>query len=619
MTLRDGIHKLPGPVLLLAGPGTGKTYQLAKRVKYLVEDKNIAPVNITIITFTVAAARSMRERISDLTDEKLYVQPDYQPKMIRTMHSLGNTIIKDKIVDIGLKEDVEVVYSDILQRVLVSDSAQLAGFNRKDGLETAVCRQAGNCKRTDERKCQICEQYENILRSSSAIDYDDQILLACRLLKEDAELLGQYQAYAQHLLVDEYQDINAGQFELIRLLSEIQRKGLFVVGDDDQSIYSWRGGSADYIRNFKKEFGDEARIETLQKSYRCTRCIHEGAMAVVTAYDRNRLPKGKFEYVKGDGKRIKIHSVPSDKREAQIVKQIAKEAIARSRSVQILLPYRSFAKPIVEELRKSRIEYSAPLILPGQGLPIISILSKWLRDDCNSLAFRQCLEAFISKPHSGIPSGRVRKPEKVQERENALLKVAGLWRYVVDGIANSFWEALQLEKQNDELCLTLSSAFEHILRHASQEDAGCFIHEVVKTISPWKKPEAVLHEIELWVESSRIVSGVGQQPRVQLMTLQTAKGLQADVVCVVGLEEGTLPKVGGDIAEQSRIMFVAMTRASEELHLFYARKRSQAKVYRQIYKKAAPPDIRPSRFLDAIPEEHKEEIYHPAVSADKSV
>jgi len=610
--MEDELHKLPGPVLLLAGPGTGKTHQLAKRIKYIVEQENIAPENITVITFTVAAARSMRERISDAVEEKLYVRPEKQPELICTMHSLGNRIIKDKAPDLGLNEDVKVVWSDNFKKVLVGDAAQLAGFNREDGKETAKCRQFGNCNPSDERKCVICEQYKNILRSCSAIDYDDQILLAYKVLKEDATLLTKYREYCQHLLVDEYQDINAGQFKLIRLLSKGQRRGLFVVGDDDQSIYSWRGGAPKYIRNFKKHFGNEAQIEPLQKSFRCPRHILEGAMSVVTTYDRNRLPKGEFEYINGYGKQIQVHNVPSDRREAEIVKQIVEGAITCSRRVLILLPYRSFAKAIVKELRKARIEYTAPLVLPGEGLPIISTLSKWLRDNSDSLLFRECLEAFIRKPDSGIPSERARKPERVKERENALLNVANLWRYAIDGRTNSFWEALQLEKENGELYLKLASAFEHVRRHGSQEDPGCFIHEVVKTIAPWKKTQALLDEIELWVESSKIMAGIGQPSCVQLMTLQGAKGLQADVVCVVGLEEGTLPKDGEDIGEQSRIMFVAMTRAIEELHLFYARKRSQAIVFRQVYEKAKAPDIEPSTFLSAISKKHKETKYHPA-------
>jgi DNA helicase-2/ATP-dependent DNA helicase PcrA len=610
--MEDELHKIPGPLLLLAGPGTGKTYRLAKRIKYLVEEEGIAPENITVITFTTSAARNMHERISDPSKEELFILYDKQPKMICTMHSLGFEILREKVFNPGLKENIRVVYSDRLRDILVGDAAQLAGFSRFDSKETAKCRQSGNCNASDEQKCKICEQYQNILRSCSAIDYDDMILFACKILKENPELLKKYRSYCKHLLVDEYQDINARQFELIYLLSNEQLEGLFVVGDDDQSIYSWRGGSPEFIRNFKKHFGNKAQIKPLQKSFRCHPHILEGAISVVTGHDEKRLSKGEFDYKIEKGEKIKVYNVPSDKKEAIIVRSIV-ERVLPSRSVLILLPYRAFSRSIIEELRKSRIQYSAPFIVPGEGLPLVSTLSQWLKDNSDSLSLRECFEAFINNPDSGIPSKRSKKREKLDQRENALKKISNIWRHVIERKTDSFWKSLELEKENDELYSKSFSAFSQLrLLNDSQVGTAKFMAEVVKTLVPWKKIPALLEEIDLWVETSEQVNDRTQRSGVQLMTLPGAKGLEADVVCVVGLEEETLPKSGSSpefLAEQSRLMFVSMTRAIEELHLFYARKRSAATVYRQIYKKGEPPDIQPSRFLNSIPEEHKENKY----------
>ncbi len=610
--MEDELHKIPGPLLLLAGPGTGKTYRLAKRIKYLVEEKGIASENIAVITFTASAARNMHERISDPSKEELFILYDKQPKMICTMHSLGYRILREKAPDLGLNENIRVVYSDRLRNILVGDAAQLAGFNRCDSGETAKCRQSGNCNPSDEQKCKICEQYQNILRSCSAIDYDDQILLACKILKENPELLEKYRSNCKHLLIDEYQDINARQFELIYLLSKGQLEGLFVVGDDDQSIYSWRGGSPEFIRNFKKHYGDKAQIKPLQKSFRCHPHILEGAISVVTGHDKKRLSKGEFDYKIEKGEKIKVHNVPSDKKEAIIVRLIVERALP-SRSVLILLPHRGFSRSIVEELRKSRIQYSAPLTVPGEGLPLVSTLSQWLKDNSDSLSFRECLEAFSNNPDSGIPSKHSRKREKLDQRENALKKISNIWRYVIERKTDSFWKALELEKDNDELYTKSFSAFDQIrLLNDSQVDTAKFMAEVIKTLVPWKKIPALLEEIDLWVETSEQANDRAQRASVQLMTLQGAKGLEADVVCVVGLEEDTLPRSGSSpefIAEQSRLMFVSMTRAIEELHLFHARKRSGAIVFKQIYKKGKLPDIQPSRFINSIPEEHKENKY----------
>lgn len=611
--IQDEVYKSDGPVLVLAGPGTGKTHQLALRIKWLTEEKDVDPQSIAVITFTRPAAREMRERISDPDKEQLLVLPDKQPKIIQTMHSLGHQIIIDNGEESKTNGKLQVVRSDTLRNILIADAAQLAGFTREDGKETANCRQFGDCNPTDDRKCKICESYRHILNCCSAIDHDEQILLACKRLEDDKQLLIKYQSYCQHLLVDEYQDINAGQFKLIKLLSEGQRKGLFVVGDDDQSIYSWRGGSPQYIRNFLNDFGEKAQKKALTVSHRCPRHILEGAMSVVASCDKNRLHKEDFEYKKGDGKLIKIHSVPSDKKEAKAVKSIVNEAVKQSKNVLILFPYKIFSEDIAKELRVARIQYDAQTIIPGEGLPLISILSRWLTNTSDSLAFRECLQSVTRNPDFDIPTEKARKPETRAKRENSFLKISNLWKHVIEKKANSIWESLEVQKDNDELYSKLFLAFEHLQIHNSQEEPAGFAAEIVRTLIPWKKPQDFLNEVELWVQTANTADSTGQGSKVQLMTWQSAKGLGANIVCIVGVEEGTLPKkVKGQVinlAEESRKFLVSLTRASEEVHVFHARKRAQPKVYMQIYKKKEKPKIEPSRFINFIPQKHKDIIY----------
>lgn len=612
--MSDELHKLPGPLLLLAGPGTGKTYRLARRIKYLVEEQNVSSDSITVITFTVAAAKNMRERISDPSRTELYVPHDKQPKMIYTMHKLGHRIINEKASALGFVGKVNVVSSDRLRNILVEDAAQLASLGRDDAKETASCRQFGKCNRSGDKKCKICDEYRNILQKCSAIDYDDQIFLACKLLKEDADLLNKYRSYCKYLLVDEYQDINAGQFELIFLLSEGQREGLFVVGDDDQSIYSWRGGSPEFIRNFKTHFGEKSQVKPLQKSYRCTPHVLEGAISVVSNYDASRLQKGQFESTVTAGEKIEIHSVPSSEKEAVIIKTIVERTIPRS--ILVLVPHRGFIEPIANALRKAKIKYSAPLTLPGEGLPLISVLSEWISDNFDSLAFRECLEAYINNSESRIPSWRSKKPEKLKERESKLSIISSLWKKIDRNGCNSFWKVLEAEKDNNELCKTIYDVFHEILvLNNNQDNPADFISNITKKMVLWKKTKDFIEEIDSWVEMSGQFGDILQKADVQLMTLQGAKGLEADVVCVIGLEEGTIPRKNistEQLAEQSRLMYVSMTRAMEELHLFCARKRSGAVMFKQIYKKGEPPDIKPSCFIDSIPPAHKDFKYHQA-------
>ncbi|MFU8844833.1 MAG: UvrD-helicase domain-containing protein, partial [Bacteroidales bacterium] len=230
--------EFPGPILLLAGPGTGKTWQLEHRVKFLLEKIEASPSEITIITFTNEAARSMRER---LLKEETGIPHDQIPENIQTMHSLANTIVGTNTGIVGLSEDYGVLTEKYPQTILLKDASSLCGIERENYLETYNCRIKGDCnKNPGDSKCKVCDKYVELLRKCNLLDYDDQLFLACEILRNYPEIQTYWQAQTKYLLVDEYQDINAIQCELIQLLSSGQEEGLFAVGDDDQSIYSFR-------------------------------------------------------------------------------------------------------------------------------------------------------------------------------------------------------------------------------------------------------------------------------------------------------------------------------------------------------------------------------------------
>lgn len=611
----DELHALIGPALLLAGPGTGKTYQLAKRVKYLIEEKNVSPDSITVITFTRAAAQNMRDRISDDSKPELYVPYTLQPKLICTMHSYGYRIIRECAGELGLEDALRVVHDDNLRSILMGDAAQLAGYLRDSGKKAADCRQVGNCKSVDDCLCRICGIYQHILKCCCALDYDEQILLACTLLKDKPDLLYRYRASTKHLLVDEYQDINAAQYTLIRLLSETNMEGLFVVGDDDQSIYSWRGGSPKYIRQFKQDFGDDAKVVPLKKSFRCHKHILEGALSVVETFDRERLPKDNFDYRIEDGPKIKIHNTPSDEKEAKEVRKIVEKALP-SQDVLVLFPNRQFSIAIIKELRSAQIPFTAALNLPGSGLSLVSTLGAWLANPSDSLSLRRCLEAFMEGPSSTVPSGKVKKMEKKEAREMAFRLISLLWNDVLEGRTNNLWEALCSGKDKNSLFSSAHNAFKSLTdQHNSGTEIETFSSNLAKYIAPWRKIEDFLSEASSWVDFFSSSVAFGQGSSVRLMTFQSAKGLEAKVVCVVGLEDGVIPRKAddGSLPEQSRLLFVSMTRAINELHLFHARKRAGNVVFRSIYKKGGdPPDISRSRFLDAVPKNHCETCFHRA-------
>ena len=609
------LHTLIGPALLLAGPGTGKTHQLAKRVKYLIKEENVSPDSITVITFTRAAAQNMRDRISDDSKPELYVPYTLQPKLICTMHSYGYRIIRECAGELGLEDVLRVVHDDNLRSILMGDAAQLAGYSRDSGKKAADCRQFGDCRSVDDCRCCICGVYQRILKCCCALDHDEQILLACALLKDKPNLLQRHRASTKHLLIDEYQDINAAQYTLIRLLSETNLEGLFVVGDDDQSIYSWRGGSPEYIRQFKRDFGNDSKVVALQKSFRCHKHILEGALSVVEAFDGERLPKDSFNYKVEDGPKIKVHNTPSDEKEAKEVRKIVENALP-SQDVLVLFPNRQFSIAIIKELRSAQIPFTAALNVPGAGLPLVSTLAAWLANPSDSLSLRRCLEAFMEGPSSEVPSGKVRKTERKEVRETAFGLISLLWNDVLEGRASSLWEALCLSKDDNGLFTSTHNAFKSLIdQYNSGTELEVFSSDLAKYIAPWRKIDDFLSEASSWVDFFSASVAFGQGSSVRLMTFQSAKGLEAKVVCVVGLEEGVIPRKAddGNLPEQSRLLFVSMTRAINELHLFHARKRAGNVVFRSIYKKGGePPDISRSRFLDAVPKNHCETCFHRA-------
>jgi DNA helicase-2/ATP-dependent DNA helicase PcrA len=608
------LHRQHGPILLLAGPGTGKTYQLALRIRFLTGEKDVPPDQITVISFTAAAAANMRARISDSTRPEIFVESNRQPRHICTMHSLGFGIIRENADRLGLPAELSVVHSDEARSVLLEDAAQLAGYGRDYAKATGGCRQYGECRRDGSDKCAICDAYRDILNACQAIDYDDQILLACRLLSEHDDLAAKYRGRSMHLLVDEYQDINAGQFELISALSAGQREGLFVVGDDDQSIYAWRGGSPAFIRSFKQDFGSQAKVRALRTSRRCHRSIMDGALAVVKAHDKGRLDKGHMTYATPDGPPIHVHSVPSDRGEAEAVCRVIKDAWP-SREVLVLVPTRRHGALVVEHLRRSRVPFVALEPVPGVGLPILERLTTWLCSETDNLALRECVEAMVNSTHSPVPSKLVRRPDRKAERDEQCKQMATLWKKVCRDKV-SLWDALVaaggsaggLVSCIKRQCSRLRSRYE-------QGNVPGLLWRAAQSLEPWKKTDDLIEEVDTWVSRSFESSAPGSGAQVRIMTLQGGKGLEADVVCVLGLEKGALPRDGvgtEELAEQSRLMYVSMTRARSDLHLFHARTRSGAVSFKKIHGEGGAHTLPRSRFLDALPKICYEEVYHPA-------
>jgi len=576
MNTLDEIVRINKPLLILAGPGMGKTYALAYKIKYLVKDNggnHVSPNQITVITFTNEAAINLRRRISIEGDKDIYIEEELQPPVICTMHKLGHRIIKENSLKSELARDFKILSSGYLKEVLLKDCAQIIGAKRRDAKETIVCRQQGKCVKTDILKCKICEEYTTLLRKFNYIDHDDQILLACKLLKNDKNILKKEQVKAKYLLVDEYQDINYAQWELIKLLCESQTENLFVVGDDYQSIYGFRGGSPKYIRDFKNDYAPNAEVIHLMECHRCPPNIFKGAFSMVEEYHgQNSGLVNKFKFKKTSNTLIKLCISKHHNKEADFIARKIRD-IGPSYNVLILVPTSDYAKPIKLALRKYFIDFSCDYDIEETDFYLISILLKWLKNSSDNFSLRMLIEKIINKGVSDIPSEQaesVGKEETKNKREDALKRISVFWKEIEKGKTLYMKiKSLRREKQFEKL-LDLITELRKIYDNNNTTD---FISAIMNKLKVWKNITSFSDEINSVIEEIRNITVSGGEPAVRILTMKKAKGLQADYVFVVGIENNILPRQNANQLEKRedcRLLYVSMTRAKKELYLLHS-------------------------------------------------
>ena len=602
------LHEMVGPLLILAGPGTGKTYKLAQRIKYLVEVEAVPPSSITVITFTNAAALNLRRRISDPEKKDIFVPQELRPERICTMHSLALRIISAVSAQDDKRPPDLTIVTRAERQVLLEDSSQLLGHGRIGHRTAKDCRQRGRCEKDDSDRCEVCRQYRELLKKCGATDFDEQLLRANEILEGNSSIRAEFANAAHHLLVDEFQDINHAQFSVIGTLSQGHLEGLFVVGDDDQSIYSFRGASPDYIRNFESDFGDAAHVRELTVSWRCNENVVNGGRAIVRSFDAARVPKGALTFRDPAGDLIEIMNVPSQASEAVHVRRIIQASIP-SKSVLVLVPRTPYAYQLEDMLRKRRIGFKGPMPDTGRGLPKLSRLSDWLAGEGDNLALRQCLHVMtgIAAP-SVLGKGR----KKSEAIEDGHARVSGLWTSVRGrSPKTSLWAALEAAADDDTFLAALLGSM-RALREAAQGGTADFVKLATSTLAPWKDAAALLSEAAARVSLDDDLASAGADADIAVMTLGGSKRLEADVVCVLGLEDGEVPgdACGEDLAEKARLMYVAMTRAKETLYLFHARTRAGS----VSYKARGATSLPESRFLAEIPTSARTATYCPAGS-----
>jgi len=582
------------PTLVLAGPGAGKTHLLADRIKHLLNN-NIEKEKITVLTYVTDAKENMINKLVD-PNGNFKIQYLSLPQ-ISTMHSLGFQIIFENPHYVNLlKTSLGVQDDDDVKKLIFRDAALILNFTENDGKESIKCKQYGDCKE-DTKK--ICNKYWEIMSKLNRIDFDDQILFACTILEHNPVILEKYQSKAQHLLVDEYQDINSAQFKLIELLSRKSRNGLFVVGDDAQSIYGFRGADPKFILRFTEDFpGSET--PPLPISRRCHKKIMDDAIKVLQKYYKEWKGSPPQEYcVKTDGEpeQPSIWQLPSDIAEAHMVAKITKHFIPK-KTVLILVPKKEFFPLISKELCNLNVPHECPLDLLPERIRIAKHFIDWVIKPDDNFSTRLVIEDLINKGIAHVPGAKKNgrcKPETIMKRISIETEIAKLWEYV--NKKNNLFLVINNIENPSETIVNIRIALTKLLETFNNfkgENQGEFVKQLSVLAGFWNDPSKFAEDITSVVEilQSQRPTGPGS---VELKTMRKAKGLEADIVIIVGLEDDIVPNPISNIEEEARRFYVSMTRAREKLYLFHSYKRPRDISYgNEITNKPR------SIFLDAI-------------------
>ena len=569
------VTHVEAPTLVLAGPGAGKTYLLADRIKRLL-DRGIDKDKITVLTFGRDASRHMKEELLN-PDGHFKIPRDNLP-FVSTMHSLGLSIVKEKPRSVKLKKiNLKVQTSEEVKRLLFKDAALILGYTETDSLDASKWKSCEDCSESPSDKYfQICDKYREIMSKCNYIDFDDQIHFACQILEKYPDILEKYQTQAEHLLVDEYQDINAAQFKMIELLSKENREGLFAVGDDAQSIYAFRGGDPKFILRFKDDFSD-AEVTTLAHSRRCHENIMEDSFKVLEKHYPDWTGKPDLEYHKEIDDQPYIWHMPSEITEAKFVAIIAQKAIQQKKTVLILVPKKDFFPFLMNALTKSQVPHSCSIDLLPDRVGIAKRFIDWVQKTDDIFKTRLVIEDLINKgvAHVAGADKDGRSSEKtIANRIEEETAIAKLWDSV-DKNHELYSVIKNLEDPNKTLKIIRDAllSLEESYTDFKRENRGEFAKRLALLTGIWIEPSDMAADITDVVRLIQAEQPFGSTT-AQLLTMRKAKGLEAQVVIIVGLEDDIIPNPrSNNIEEEARLLYVSMTRAKEKLYLFHSYKR----------------------------------------------
>ncbi len=624
---REAITHVEGPLLIVAGAGSGKTRVITRRIGYLMS-QGVNPYNILAITFTNKAADEMHERIQEFAP--------YKGLWVSTFHKMCSRILRSTIDRIGYSRDFTIYDTADQQNRIKSIMAELQ-LDTTQWKPRSIAGSISNAKNKlinpesfastasgyfDLMVAKIYSKYQTLLKNENALDFDDLLIKTIELFKNHADVLGMYQDKFRFILIDEYQDTNYAQYTLTRLLANKYRN-ICVTGDPDQSIYGWRGADIRNIMDFEKDYSD-ARVVLLEQNYRSTKHILHAASSVI---QQNKYRKQKGLWTENMlGEKIKVVACEDERAEADEITKIIRGLIQKGfKYSDIAIFYRTNAQSRVLEIS-----------LGNQGIPytIIGGVEFYQRKEIKDiLAYLRlsinphdtvALERTINTPTRGIGNTTLKKLEDWAVAQNI-----SLFQTIqqVDKIPEIQGKTAQAIRKYAELIVHLQqlpkSPVEYIIRQVinktnylaflresgdkESKDRIANVEEMVNAAHEYDTNgfegalQGFLEEVALVSDADDIKDNVEV---VTLMTLHTAKGLEFPVVFITGMEDGLLPHTESrdsddELEEERRLCYVGITRAMKELILSHATRRMR-------YGQTLP--SRASRFLDEIPHKIIEKI-----------
>jgi DNA helicase-2/ATP-dependent DNA helicase PcrA len=634
---REAVLHTEGPLLVLAGAGSGKTRVIAHRIAYLIGWCGVKPWNILAVTFTNKAAEEMRSRVSSLLDVPTSPPSswDHGPSgpFIGTFHATCVRILRQHAHLLGYRSHF-AIFDESDQLALVRECLREMDIAEKSMNPQAVLSRISQAKNElispeeyallardhyAERTARIYARYQEKLVASQAFDFDDLLAATVRLLQDHPAVLKSYQERWRYILVDEYQDTNHAQYRIVNLLAA-SHHNLCVVGDDDQSIYRWRGADIGNILSFEEDY-PRCQVIRLEQNYRSTQCILEAASAVIS---RNLGRKGKRLWTENEKGKPPVHFLAQDEHDeaafiARTVQSLVREEGYRYPDFAVLYRTNAQSRVIEEELRRHSLPY---LIVGGVRFydrkeirDILAYLRLLLNPE-DALA----LKRVINCPPRGIGAGTMDKIEDLARLHHLSLRRACELASRSEEFPARSRKALRdfcqlmRELEASASSLPVPDLIEQVWQRSGywQELEGAGTEEAQSRMENLKELREASREFALtsgdfslqgFLDSVALISDTDELGKetggVSLMTLHAAKGLEFPVVFMAGMEEGVFPHAKSlleeaEIEEERRLCYVGMTRAKHRLYLISA-------LSRRLY--GLDGHNLPSRFLQEIPEE----------------